>query len=201
MLCHTVGHSNYDLETFITILKQNDINFVVDVRTKPYSGYCPHFNRDNIRDSLVSNNINYLFMGDQLGGKMHNASLCFDDGIISYDLIRETEDYKTGLSRLIDGINKGYKIVLMCAEKPGFNCHRFMLISRDLKDRGIEVIHINGIDSTSAMEEFESRLLKEHSNDERNLTDYADLKEIEGELARCYLDRNKKMGFNINKKK
>ena len=45
----TIGHSNHPLETFLALLRRHEIEVLVDVRSSPYSGYCPHFNTEQLK--------------------------------------------------------------------------------------------------------------------------------------------------------
>ena len=65
----TIGHSNLDPESFIKLLKDNSIDVVVDVRSNPYSKYVPQYNKSRIQESIETNNMKYLFLGKELGGK------------------------------------------------------------------------------------------------------------------------------------
>lgn len=56
---YTIGHSNYETEKFIELLKINNINVVVDVRSVSYSQYTTQFNREHIKASLKENGIHY----------------------------------------------------------------------------------------------------------------------------------------------
>ncbi|MBV1767764.1 MAG: DUF488 domain-containing protein, partial [Methanobacterium sp.] len=66
---HTLGHSNHDLQKFLKLLHDNQVQLVVDVRSSPYSKYVPHFNRENLKDFLKKCDIDYIFLGDKIGGK------------------------------------------------------------------------------------------------------------------------------------
>lgn len=45
---YTIGHSNVELDEFIGRLKQFNIEMLIDVGSKPYSRYVPHFNKEEI---------------------------------------------------------------------------------------------------------------------------------------------------------
>jgi hypothetical protein len=53
----------------------------------------------------------------------------------------ETEEFRTGVERLVDLANKAGPTAINCAEAVWWRCHRG-LISDYLKGRGIEVMHI-----------------------------------------------------------
>ena len=85
----TIGHSNHSLEHFIELLRAHEVDEVVDVRSAPYSRYAPHFNRDELEDALEKVGVDYLFMGDELGGRPADRS-CYDDtGRVVYDKVAE----------------------------------------------------------------------------------------------------------------
>lgn len=91
-MIYTIGHSNITQESFIEILKLFKIQLVIDVRSTPYSKYVPHFNRENFDKSLTENDINYIFLGNYIGGKPKDEKY-YIDGKVDYDLIAKTEHY------------------------------------------------------------------------------------------------------------
>ena len=46
----TIGHSNLPIERIIELLKTQDIEILMDVRSSPYSKYNPQFNQDQFQD-------------------------------------------------------------------------------------------------------------------------------------------------------
>ncbi|KKM26562.1 hypothetical protein LCGC14_1583570, partial [marine sediment metagenome] len=65
----TIGHSNHSIENFLSLLRQHHIRAVVDVRSKPYSRFSPHFCRDALRDHVRGAGIDYYWAGKELGGR------------------------------------------------------------------------------------------------------------------------------------
>ncbi len=49
---YTIGHSNHPPEKLLELLKSNNVEMVVDVRSSPYSGYATHFNKESL-DGLL----------------------------------------------------------------------------------------------------------------------------------------------------
>ena len=141
-LCYSIGYSNRKLDEFIGLLSKYKINCVVDVRSVPYSNGEKGllYNMDNIKKILNKQGIYYIYMGKELGAR--NEECVDEQGTIPYEAIRKNGSYKNGITRLIDGINKGYNIAIMCAEKEPVNCHRSILIGYDLKKKNITVKHI-----------------------------------------------------------
>jgi uncharacterized protein (DUF488 family) len=128
----TIGHSTYEVDKFVDILQDFDIDTIVDVRSVPYSQFASNYNRENIKSFLIKNNFTYIYMGDMIGGK----------GIVDYKYRQTQEIFLQGISRLKDGLDRGYKIALMCGEKEPYDCHRFNLIGDYLITQDIQVLHI-----------------------------------------------------------
>lgn len=146
MIIFTIGHSTRPLDEFITLLKENGIHRLADVRTMPRSRHNPQFNLDSLPGSLEQTGIGYTHRGE-LGGlrKTHkdspnmgwrNASF---RGYADYML---TQEFEHGLNGLIDAASNE-PVAIMCAEAVPWRCHR-SLIADALTVRGIEVRHIMG---------------------------------------------------------
>ena len=139
---YSIGHSNHTVDEFIHLLNLHDIKVVVDVRSSPYSKYVPHFNRENLRSSLKSQNINYQFLGHRIGGKPKDLKF-YQDHTPLYDLIEKEPLYQEGIDKLIK-LAQNNKTVIMCSEEEPYKCHRYHLITQTLLKGGVDVNHIRG---------------------------------------------------------
>ncbi len=140
-IVHTIGHSNHSMEDFLSLLERFEINVLVDVRSNPFTRYSAHFNQGPLRNSMQQAGLKYLFLGRELGGKPNDDSFYDDEGYLRYDRVADSPMFKTGLSRVLNGIEK-YSIALMCGEENPSGCHRRLLIARVLLDCGVSVSHI-----------------------------------------------------------
>jgi uncharacterized protein (DUF488 family) len=157
----TIGHSNHSIETFIELLLEHNVTALADVRSHPYSRYLPHFNSIQIKDSLKSAKIKYVFLGQELGARPKNPE-CYVDGKAVYEKIAATELFKKGIQRVIDGL-KNYRIVLMCAEKDPIVCHRAILVCQHLRNEGnLQINHIKNNGDLESHDKLEDRLLARH---------------------------------------
>ncbi len=158
---YTVGHSNRELNVFMKMLRLHSIDYIIDVRFIPFSRYVSHFNKENLSLSLKEEDIIYIFMGNLLGIDYNNTAYINPRGnYTDYSIIAQTKEFNKGLEQVMEGIEQGYSIALMCSEKDPIDCHRAMLISRALKAKGILVNHI--LDAESDLEsqnQLEERLL------------------------------------------
>lgn len=154
----TIGYSSRSIDDFIALLEQHKITALCDVRSMPYSSRNPQFNREPLKKVLKSHNIGYVFLGEELGARPKDPS-CYVDGKAIYQKIAATALFKNGLERIKLGIQKGYLLALMCAEKDPLTCHRTILICRNLRGQGIDIQHIMDHATIESQAELEKRLI------------------------------------------
>jgi uncharacterized protein (DUF488 family) len=141
----TIGHSTRDIEVFISLLEENGIKLLADVRSWPGSKRYPQFKRDALAESLNAHGIRYEHF-PELGGRRkpkpdsRNSSLR-NASFRGYADHMETEEFHKGIERLLALAGEAGPVAIMCAEAVWWRCHR-SLISDYLKARGIEVVHI-----------------------------------------------------------
>ena len=153
----TIGHSNHDLDGFLNLLALHHITALADVRSKPVSGYTPHFSRAALEPMLGKADIAYVFLGDQLGGRSSNPD-CYAKGRLQYEKLALEPSFNAGVDRLIKGAQK-FRLALMCSEKDPLGCHRALLVGRRLHQGGIQVQHIGADGSLESHSALELRLL------------------------------------------
>jgi len=138
----SIGHGNKKIEDFIQELKAFEIQFLLDIRSKPFSKWNPQFNQNELKFKIEENVIKYVFVGDTLGGLPEDRS-CYDyNGKVVYDLIKEKDFFKEGLERLTIANEKQIKIAIMCSESKPEECHRSKLIGQELLKKKISLKHI-----------------------------------------------------------
>lgn len=136
----TIGHSTHSLEAFVNLLNAHSVGAVADVRSTPYSGYSPHFNRESLRSALRQHQIQYVFLGRELGARSDDPA-CYENGRVQYKRLARTELFQRGIERVESGSN-AYRVALMCAEKDPLDCHRSILVAQALYRNGTPVQHI-----------------------------------------------------------
>lgn len=165
----TIGHSTHSYDTFLDLLVSNRIEAIADVRSRPFSGYNPHFNKERIRNELEVNGIRYVHLGRQLGAHREEDAV-MQDSTCDFTEIASSSLFQSGLHRLIHGAGK-YRIAMMCGEKDPLTCHRTHLVERALRSfaPNVQVEHINSDGTLETTTEFESRLMQANDVDETDL--------------------------------
>ena len=137
----TVGHSNHPLDVFVKLLADHGVTAIADVRSVPRSRFNPQFDRHALASALGENGIDYVHLGRELGGRPRDPSL-YEDGRLDYERVKHTEAFHAGIRRVIKG-TATHAIALMCAEREPLDCHRTLLVSQALDERGVAVAHIH----------------------------------------------------------
>jgi uncharacterized protein (DUF488 family) len=125
----TIGHSNRSIKYFLDLLGEHGIEVLVDVRRFPTSKV-EQFKREEMERWLGDHGIDYVWMGEELGGYRRGR----------YKAYMETEQFKDGIERLLE-IAKQKKVCIMCLEPNPKYCHR-RYISAYLDRKGVNVMHI-----------------------------------------------------------
>ncbi|MCU0346093.1 MAG: DUF488 domain-containing protein [Saprospiraceae bacterium] len=159
-IIHTIGHSNLAADDFLHLLQAHGIDCVVDVRSTPASQYNPQYNKPALAEFLKENDIVYLHFGKEFGARHTNPKLQDETGKVDFEKVQATADFRLGIERLRQGVDKGYFPALMCAEAEPLDCHRFSMISNRLEQEGFEVVHILKDGVTATHDELEQTLLK-----------------------------------------
>jgi len=125
---YTIGYEGKTIEEFLDLLKEKEIQHLVDVRSSPRSRKIK-FNKDNLKDRLFHNSIVYRHIPD-IGGLREE----------DYEEVMTEEKWIEGYEELKDLAREG-KTVIMCLEKDPMMCHRRYIAER-LEEDGWEVVHI-----------------------------------------------------------
>jgi uncharacterized protein (DUF488 family) len=126
---YTVGTSTRSAEEFTRLLKSRNVEVVVDVRRFPSSRF-EHFSSDHFSRLLRNADIDYVYMGKELGGYRRGG----------YQAFTSSSKFLEGMEKLIQIANRSM-VALVCAERFPWRCHR-RFISAELEKQGWRVIHI-----------------------------------------------------------
>lgn len=157
----TIGHSNIPADRFAAMLGAAGVGAIADVRTTPFSRFCPWFSHKNLKTLLERNGISYLPYGAALGGRPRSPEL-YRDGVADYEAMAWQDDFKAGLDRLVADatVRPHGRICLMCAERDPLDCHRCLLVARAMAARGFGLGHILYDGSIEPHTATEQRLLE-----------------------------------------
>lgn len=143
---YTVGHSTRSVAELAGLLRENQVDLLVDVRTVPRSRTNPQFNADVLPGSLESYQMGYRHipkLGGLRGRQKHATpspnTFWDNESFRNYADYTATPDFKEGLAELLS-LGRSHVCAIMCAEAVWWRCHR-RIISDYLLAAGEEVFH------------------------------------------------------------
>jgi uncharacterized protein (DUF488 family) len=199
-IIYTVGHSTHQPDYFLELLKEYNVNCLIDVRSIPASSYNPQYNQEPLSNFLKNNGITYLHFPEEFGARHTDPDLLDDEGKVDFERVRKSWNFKNGVERLWLGIDKGFTIALMCSESDPFDCHRFSMISIALEKDGFEVKHIIKDKSLKSNAELEKQLLKKYEKKLPKPDMFNPNVSKDDQITEAYRLRNKEIAFSPYKK-
>lgn len=170
MEIYTIGHSNYQIEKLIDMIKYYKINCVVDIRGIPYSKYNVQYNKEEIAKTLKEAGFLYIYMAKEFAANREKKISYTKDGYCDFEKVISEKDFLNGIERLKIGCEKGYKIALLGAMQDPIRCHRSILVGRALRKEGFEVKHILDDYTLASQENIEENLLNKYFSNRNQLT-------------------------------
>jgi uncharacterized protein (DUF488 family) len=97
-------------------------------------------------------------MGDVLGGRPADPAL-YDPGQErpDYQRLAQAPDYQSGIDQLLD-LAQTEQVAVVCSEGDHRRCHRHLLITQTLLERGVQVFHIQPDGTTVEGEQIPQQL-------------------------------------------
>jgi uncharacterized protein (DUF488 family) len=140
----TIGHSTRSEEKFFSLLEENGISALADVRRFPGSRRYPQFNLEELKKACKERSIEYFHFGT-LGGRRipvkNSKNVAWENAAFrGYADYQDTTEYREAIDQLQEFASEKLT-AYMCSEALWWRCHR-ALISDDLKKREWNVIHI-----------------------------------------------------------
>ncbi|HXV81536.1 MAG TPA: DUF488 domain-containing protein [Candidatus Binatia bacterium] len=140
---HTIGHSTRTQEVLVALLREHNVQMIVDVRRWPASRRYPHFHREALAANLSREQIAYVWRGDLGGFRKPSAdsqNTAWKIGAFrAYADFMLTPEFERIMGEMELLARK--RIAIMCAEAVPWRCHR-QLLADALLVRGFPVSHI-----------------------------------------------------------
>jgi uncharacterized protein (DUF488 family) len=141
---YSIGHSTRTADELVSLLRENGIATLADIRRFPGSRRHPHFSSENLARTLAAAGIAYVHL-EALGGHRKTTAKSpntawRNDSFRGYADHMATAEFQAGVDRL-EALDA--PVAYMCAEAVPWRCHR-NLLSDELVRRGRQVQHILG---------------------------------------------------------
>ena len=194
----TIGYTAFDIEKFVAVLKKYKVSCLIDVRSTPKSSYYKDFDDVNLAPTLKRHNILYRNYKDEFGARQDNKDFYNAKGYLDFEVFAKSQQFIGGMEKIKKAQEMGYTVCLMCAEKDPINCHRAIMVARNLAKNGFEVEHILATESTCTQNDIDSRLLERYFPNRSQLSLFADENMTDEEaIEKAYRLRNEEIGFKL----
>jgi len=97
----SIGHSNLAADRFMALLKSAGVSAIADVRSVPFSRWCPWFSSKALAQRLADARIVYMLLGDALGGRPRDVRL-YRDGTADYEAMAAQPEFAAGLAQVVN---------------------------------------------------------------------------------------------------
>ena len=192
----SIGHSQHQVDYFINLLKSHDVNYILDVRSTPYSQFAASYNRESIRPVLQSNGIEYAFMGNYFGARPTDSSLYSTKDIWIFEKVANSSRFKKGFDNVEKGVKQGFRIAFMCTEKDPIECHRAILVTNAFYKAGYSIEHIMPDNTIQTQQDINERLLDMYYPNRNQLSLFvSENLSAEQYLLEAYKKQNEKIGY------
>lgn len=142
----SIGHSTHAIDEFVGLLLRHGIGLLADVRRFPGSRRYPHFNRDQLTETLSEAGMEYRWF-EALGGRRGKTKVgsttnlgLRNESFRNYADYMQTPEFTVAVDELLQAAAVA-PTAIMCSEGLFWRCHR-RLVSDYLLGRGITVEHI-----------------------------------------------------------
>ena len=192
---HTIGYSAFsDINEFLRQLQEHNIDVLIDVRSSPISSeYWKQYSIDSLEPFLTRNHIRYRNYAREFGARQENTAY-YPNGYLDFDKFIQSDAFQSGISKIQQGIDMGYKFSLMCAEKDPISCHRTIMVAKGFKQNGFAIKHIMANGEIQTQEDIEKRLVDMYLQ-ERNQLNLFENKTNEEYIEEAYKKQNQKIGY------
>ena len=123
----TVGHGTLSADALGSLLREHEVQEVVDVRRFPGSRRHPHVNRSSLAAWLPELAVDYRW-DERLGGRRHGSAPSSNTSVRNASFRAYADhmaqaSWQQALSRLIADASRR-RIAVMCSEALWWRCHR-----------------------------------------------------------------------------
>lgn len=193
----TIGYTAFQFDDFISVLKKYNVNSVIDVRSSPYSKFHSEYNTDELSVELKKRGFAYRNYKNEFGARQLEKKY-YPQGYMDFSLFVRSDAFRSGMEKIMNASEMGYRFVLMCAEKDPVTCHRVIMVAREFYKEGYTVKNILANGEFCTQEDIECRLVDMYYPDRDQFSLFGEQLSWEEMVENSYVFQNEKIGYHIN---
>jgi len=142
---YTIGHGTLSADELVTLLSDQGVDRLVDIRSFPGSRHNPQFGREEMERWVPEAGIDYRWLRG-LGGRRKPTDdsphvALRHQAFRSYADYMETDDFAAALTELL-ALAAERPTAIMCSESVWWKCHRRLVSDHLVLVEGVPVRHI-----------------------------------------------------------
>jgi len=138
MPIYTIGHANRGVAELIELLREHQIDFLIDIRTAAEAERSADFAPPALTTTLQGANIRYVSMNHALAEGTVTAT-----GSVDYAVARTTTAYQQAIGRLQKAFQQQHHVALLGVAAAPEDCPRSHLFGASLQELAIPVVHLD----------------------------------------------------------
>ena len=163
---YSIGYATKPLSVFLGKLHRHGVTAIADIRSVPYSNAFFDYHREALQRTLKDHSIRYVHLGLELGPRSKDDAHYDASEQVQFDRLAASSLYRQGIERITSGLDQGFHIAMLCAEKRPEVCHRSLLVGHHLyRQDAVEVEHILHDGDLLSQAELEDRLTAAEAGD------------------------------------
>lgn len=137
---YTIGHGDQQLDSLFSLLREWDIQVLMDVRSVPFSRRHPQFNQSSLEGESLRLGVSYRWV-PELGGRPKDPTLLNTDGTPNYVAMSRADEFAFEIPGVVSSARREPTAIL-CSEGRPEKCHRALLVAPALVNAGCAVRHV-----------------------------------------------------------
>jgi uncharacterized protein (DUF488 family) len=141
----TVGHGTLPADDLVGVLRDADVELLVDVRSYPGSRRNPQYGRDRMETWLPAAGIEYRWerrLGGRRAVRADSVNVALrNDAFRGYADHMASDEFSRALAELL-ALARARPTTVMCSESVWWRCHRRLLSDAAALVHGASVVHL-----------------------------------------------------------
>lgn len=191
---YILGTEMHPLQELLEIIRRHGIVCVIDVRNYTET-LAQKVQRIELKEFFYSNQIHYRDYSESLSMDTQERKYLNSNGYMDFTKYRSSLGYSTAISKLKEGVRRGYNCCVIGYRRGLGDCHRSILVGHGLLMEGVDAMHITSNIGVLPQSELEKMLVEQAFPTIEQMTLF-DMPQqpFEDKLETVLKDKNKELG-------
>lgn len=155
-----IGTETLSLQQQLDIIRRHGVICIIDVRNYAET-LAQKLKRIQMREFFYSNQIHYRDYSSSLSMDVQERKFQSANGFVDFAKYRSALGYSTSLTKIQQGVDRGYNCCILGYRDAPEDCHRSILVGHGLLLNGIDALHITSNAAPITQSELEERMVEQ----------------------------------------